>query len=181
MGWLSKLLGRENPARRDAARIYSKLMDQSRNAAFYGDGRAPDSYDGRIDMLTLHLAPVMAAARTHGEQGELLSQELYEVMREDFDVALREEGLTDSSITHRIKPMIGLFYARLKSYTEALTGENKIGEVEAVLTAGLLKDAEPRHFVAPMAQYLRDFHAGLEGKPLGDLAMTQFDFPELPS
>lgn len=178
MGFFSKLLGRESHARRDAKLIYDKVMTQSRNPAFYGENRAPDNYDGRIDLLTLHLAPIMAAARRSGEQGELLSQELYEVMREDFDVALREEGLTDSSITHRIKPMIALFFTRAKAYTEALE-VSADATLEDVLSAGLLKVVDDKDFASPLAVYLRRFQGNLSEKTLGELATGAFDFPAL--
>jgi len=180
MGFLSKLLGRDNTARRDAKLIYSKVMDQSRNPAFYGENRAPDNYDGRIDMLTLHLAPIMAALRAHGEQGHLLSQEIYEVMRVDFDIALREEGLTDSSITHRIKPMIALFFTRVKAYTEGLESKAPHETLEAALTQGLLKEEDAPAFASALATYLQEFGEKLTGKTLGELALAAFEFPKLP-
>ena len=42
--------------------IYQKILGQSRNVDFYGEGRFADSYDGRLDSLTLHMAIVMDAA-----------------------------------------------------------------------------------------------------------------------
>jgi len=104
MGLLSKLLGRNRADMKDAARIYAPVMTQSRLAAFYGEGRFPDNYDGRIDVLTLN------------RNGDILSQAIFDTLRDDFEIALREEGLSDKGVAKRIKPMIRLFYDRLKSY-----------------------------------------------------------------
>jgi len=112
MGIFSKLLGRKDPAIEDASRIYSKLMSQSRHPDFYGEGKAPDNYDGRIDVLTLHISAVLETLMKHGQQGERLSQAIFDVMRDDFEVAMREEGLSDTGIKRRIKPMMQLFYTR---------------------------------------------------------------------
>jgi len=50
MGLLNRLFGREDAAKTDARRIYTKLMAQSRSPAFFGESRFADSYDGRIDV-----------------------------------------------------------------------------------------------------------------------------------
>ena len=106
MGFFSKLLGRKDAAIEDAGRIYSALMRQARQAAFYGKGKAPYNYDGRIDVLTLHIAVVLEVLSKHGQQGERLSQAIFDVMRDDFEIAMREEGLSDTGIKRRIKPCL---------------------------------------------------------------------------
>ena len=68
--------------------MYSLLMKQSRKKMFYGTGKVRDNYDGRIDILTLHMAIVLRALRGHDINGKLLSQALFDVMRDDFEIAM---------------------------------------------------------------------------------------------
>jgi len=193
MGFLAKLLGREDAARKDADRIYNAMMVAARRPDFYGDGKVPDNYDGRIDLLTLHLAIVIRALNTHGEQGKRLAQALYEVMRDDWDVALREEGMSDTGVMKRIKPMIRLFYTRIKAYTEGIDA----GSIEQELHLGVLAPALPemdesedeppalldmthRAYVKPLSDYAIDLARGFDGKSLGDIALLEFEIPAPP-
>ncbi len=193
MGFLAKLLGREDAARKDADRIYDAMMVAARRPEFYGVNKVPDNYDGRIDLLTLHLAIVIRALNTHGEQGKRLAQALYEVMRDDWDVALREEGMSDTGVMKRIKPMIRLFYTRTKAYTEGVDA----GSIEDALHLGLLaqslpesdtsdvetlvaKDAARNAYVKPLSDYALEFNRSFDRKSLGEIALLKFDIPEPP-
>ncbi|MDG2361252.1 MAG: ubiquinol-cytochrome C chaperone family protein, partial [Hellea sp.] len=81
---IKKLFSRNNSAVIDAKLMYSLLMKQSRKKMFYGSEKVRDNYDGRIDILTLHMAIVLTALRGHDINGKLLSQALFDVMRDDF-------------------------------------------------------------------------------------------------
>ena len=179
MGFFSKLLGRKDPAIEDASRIYRKLMIQSRQSAFYGAGRAPDNYDGRIDVLTLHIAVVLESLSNHGEQGERLSQAIFDVMRDDFEVAMREEGLSDTGIKRRIKPMMQLFYTRVKSYVEALKSETALTQLEDALKAGLLAE-QNTSFAKNLSLYGAGFAENLQKLSLGQIALAEFENPPVP-
>ncbi|MEP3891745.1 MAG: ubiquinol-cytochrome C chaperone family protein [Hellea sp.] len=180
MGIFSKLFGGKDPVMTDAGRIYTKLMGQARQAAFYGEGRAPDNYDGRIDVLTLHIAAVLEALSHHGEQGERLSQAVYDVMRDDFEVAMREEGLSDTGIKRRIKPMMQLFYTRVKSYVEALKSEGAENQLRETFEAGLLAESGAA-FASRLSGYAAEFSQNLKGLTLGQIALAEFDIPAAPN
>jgi cytochrome b pre-mRNA-processing protein 3 len=175
MSLLKKFFSGNDAAKRDATKIYRALMEQSRNPSFYGDSRVPDNQTGRLEMLNMHMSPVLEALTHHGEQGQRLSQSLFDVMRDDLDVALREEGYSDSGVKRRIKPMVQRFYAGLKAYREAL--DNKDHEA---LRAAIEIDLEgPNHeALDKLAVYMRDFHAGLGERSLGEIASAAFSFPE---
>jgi len=180
MGFFSKLLGRKDPAIEDAGRIYSKLMAQSRRTAFYGEGKAPDNYDGRIDVLTLHIAVILQALSKHGAQGERLSQAIFDVMRDDFEVAMREEGLSDTGIKRRIKPMMQLFYTRVKSYVEALKSDMVENQLKDAFDSGLLVESET-NFSMSLSSYTIEFSYNLQDLSLGQLALAVFDIPAVPT
>lgn len=185
MGFLSKLFGRQDAAAVDARRIYTAVMEQSRQTDFYGESRFPDNYDGRIDVLTLHIAAILSNLNRFGQNGERLGQAIFDEMKDDFEIALREEALSDGSVKKRIQPMISLFYDRAKKYAEAL---NQDGPAEAVRAAfidtlnntGSSSD-EPITFTNQISEYLLSFDKNLSGLTLGEVALTQFVFPALPS
>jgi len=143
------------------------------------ENRAPDNYDGRIDILTLHMAAVLRALADHGEQGERLSQAIYDVMRDDFEIAMREEGLSDTGIKKRIKPMMQLFFTRVKAYAEAMSEEAAAAHLKDSLSAGLLK-ANETDYPDGLAHYAAHFFTHLKGLSLGQIALASFDFPPAP-
>jgi len=174
MGFLNKFFGVEDPATRDATKIYRALMEQSRNPSFYGDQRVPDEQAGRLEMLNIHMSAVLEALTHHGEQGQRLSQSLFDVMRDDLDVALREEGYSDSGVKRRIKPMVQRFYAGLKAYRVALDA----GDREALRDAIAIGLEEPNpKMLDRLAAYMHALHADLIKRSLGQIAMAEFSFP----
>ena len=174
MGILSRILGKERPAFEDGRRIYQSLMAQSRNPAFFGDDKVKDSYAGRIDVLTLHMSVVMYVLRNHGENGEKLSQGLFDAMVDDFDIALRDEGLTDSGVKRRIKPMARHFYTGLKTISEGLQS----GHVSEAITTDAMAGAS-ESFKSKYASYAKALLTQIEPLSLGDIALARFTFPSL--
>lgn len=179
-GILARIFGKEDTALGDAERIYRKLMKQSRKATFYGEGKVPDSYNGRIDLLTLHIAVVLKQLNELGEQGERLSQAIYDVMRDDFEIALREEGMSDTGVKRRIKPIMRLFFTRVKSYVEALKSESPTQALTETFKTGLLTDGEA-DFQKVLADYTLKFSKTCTPFTLGQIARTEFGFPSLPN
>ncbi len=156
-----------------AAKLYSACLAQSRTPAFYGPGKVTDNYDGRIDLLTLHLTAIMAAARQFGDEGAQLNQALYDVMIQDFNIAMREEGLADTGIARRIKPMVMLFLGRTKAYTEAFLGEADIG---AVLKETLLPEDVGVGFSDSIAAYAAQSYETIKALDFDVLKSGQVSF-----
>ena len=171
-GIFSRLRGKKDTALIDARRIYARLMREARNPVFFGEGKIADNYDGRIDLLTLHLSVVLAALQRHGTQGERLSQALYDVMRDDFEIAMREEGLSDTGIKRRIKPIMQLFFTRIKTYVEALQNQSDLKPIfsEGILSGGSLQ------VIATLDKHITQFATDLSEKSLGEIALAEFSF-----
>jgi len=184
MGFLQRLFGAgEIKMRRSEAR-YREIMAQSRLPGLYGEGRFPDTYDGRIDVLCMHMAVYMAAIRSAEQKGGMntgahnqlsYSQKLFDEMVKDFDFALREEGYTDTGVKKRIKPMVGYFYKRLKLLTESL-GDN--AELTKVVSQGSLEDGSPE-FAKAVADYLGQFFENLSQKTQSQLINDVVIFPKI--
>lgn len=178
MGLFDRLMGRDLPERRDARRIYLRLMAQARTPELFGSGRIADDFDGRIDMIALHITVMMERLRAEGEDGKLLNQALFDEMKDDFEVALREEGISDTGVKRRIKPMIGHFYDRLKTYTDALQTENpqKNLAMSFVIDA---KNENPSVFALKLADYSLDWLKDLRSLSMKQITGGRFFFPEL--
>ena len=186
MGLLKRLFGREDAATTDARRVYAKLMTQSRLPEFYGAGRFADSYDGRIDVLTLHIAAILSNLNRFGQNGERLGQALFDEMKDDFEIALREEALSDASVKKRIQPMISLFYDRVKKYAEALNQPDSKAALNVVFSETLTIGGnapvfgnEITSFQNQISTYLLGFDNILSTNSLGQIALTEFTFPSL--
>ena len=179
MGLLSKLLGRGRADMKDAARIYTLVMAQSRLPEFYGEERFPDNYDGRIDVLTLNLCVIMNRLRDFGRNGELLSQAIFDTLRDDFEIALREEGLSDKGVAKRIKPMIRLVFDRLKTYDAMINAEDIDDEALSNAVAKSLGAQTHTPFTDDVANYGSLFFKNLKTLSLGEIAMAKFAFPKL--
>jgi len=173
---LSRITGSHRAEIKDAKRIYEKTMIQSRIPEFYGDDLCADTTDGRMEILCLHLSTVMYALRSHGETGAKLSQALYDVMIDDFDIALREEGLSDTGVARRIKPLAKMFFTRAKQYADAFK-DSKGGKdtLNALMTSHVCKTKDNG---AIFTQYTGDFLAKLSTLSLGQIALAEIDFPK---
>lgn len=192
--------GQERQEIIDARKIYAKLMLQSRKPEFFGTDGFADSYDGRMEVLCVHLSAMHHVLRRHGIHGERLAQALYDVMIADFDVALREQALSDTAVDKRIKPLAKMYYERLESFKN-LSASNVDQKNSEDYFSGLLftshqaKSAPNRiayddkidgakaELFAPMAQkltrYTHELWIGLHQYSLGEIATAAFNLPKL--
>lgn len=178
MGILSRIFGKERPEFKDAERVYAACLERSRAPGFFGEGKMPDTYEGRIDCLTLHMAPILRRLNMTDENGKKLSQSIFDAMVDDFDIALRGEGLTDTGVSRRIKPMVAHFYARLKAYNQGMESDNPEDELKRALQAGPASDAK-ESYVSSAATYIMTLEKTLNDKSVGEIAQMKFEFPEL--
>ena len=184
IGLLQKFFGGDDVARRDAAAAYNVLMTHSRNPQWYRENQVPDTFQGRAELLLMHVAIVMKICLRHGSNGKALQQALFDHMKDDFDVALREEGYSDTGVKRRIKPLIQLFYQTAEQYFTALDHATD-DELLAILKGNEgdvdgLGEASAT-YRAKLAQYVRAFHEDNLTLALGDIARGRFRFPAIPS
>ena len=161
---------------RDARNIYQKAMQCARQPGFFAKGMAEDSMTGRMEVLCLHLGVLHMVLRKHGENGALLSQALYDVMVDDFDIALREEGLSDTAVKRRIKPMVKMFFDRARQVRDAFQSEDRRGKLAELVMKSIVPEAENKRRIA---RYFESFHNELDTKTLGQLALGQFEIPPI--
>lgn len=105
--------------------LYSRIIEKSRDPAFYTALGVPDTVDGRFDMIVLHAMLVMRRLRGQGPAAESRGQELFDLMFKDMDQSLRESGVGDMSVGKHIKRMAQAFYGRAESAEAGLDAKLK--------------------------------------------------------
>lgn len=117
-----KRLFTPDPSLKQAHDAYVQVVTQSRRPVFYSDWQAPDTLDGRFDIILLHLSLLIHRIESEPQSpgAKHFVRILSEVFFADMDQSLRELGASDTGVGKRIKHMAQAFYGRLKAYGEAL-------------------------------------------------------------
>jgi cytochrome b pre-mRNA-processing protein 3 len=116
-----KALRRLGDRKRLADGLFAGLAARAREPVFFLELGVPDTIDGRFDLLALHAWLVLERLAAERD----LSQTLTDIIFVQFDESLRQLGVGDIGIGHRVKKMADAFYGRLKAYggDEARAGE----------------------------------------------------------
>ena len=144
---------RERRARREQAlQLHNSIVTQSREPLFYAELGVPDTMLGRYEMVCLHAYLVLMRLKRDRELR--LAQTLHDLIFDDFDVALREAGLGDMGIGHRIKKLARNLHGRISVYEIGLA--DKDAEMAIILRRNMYASAEPNDAqVAGMINYIR--------------------------
>jgi cytochrome b pre-mRNA-processing protein 3 len=113
--------------------IYGMIVAQAREPLFYRHLDVPDTVDGRLDLLILHLWLMLRRLRGIAA-GKALSQALFDHFCDDMDANLREMGVGDLTVPKRMQKFGEAFYGRTAAYDLAWS------ESEARLAEALQKN-----------------------------------------
>jgi cytochrome b pre-mRNA-processing protein 3 len=176
---LRRLLARFDPEP-PQRRLYRRIVEQSRQPAFYARLGVPDTVNGRFDMITLHAFLVMNRLRHEGSaEAAEFSQALFDEMFLDMDHNLREMGVADTSVGKHVRRMSEVFFGRVAAYREALDA----GDEEA------LKDAFRRNIfegkarpaaLSALLAYVTAAERKLRDMPFSALRRGEVTFPPPP-
>ncbi|MBI3700234.1 MAG: ubiquinol-cytochrome C chaperone [Afipia sp.] len=107
------------PPRQTIEAIYGMIVAQAREPAFYLRYNVPDTVNGRLDLLILHLWLVLRRLR-RAAAGADLSQALFDRFCTDMDANLREMGVGDLTVPKRMQAFGEAFYGRSTAYDLAI-------------------------------------------------------------
>lgn len=144
---------------------------------FYVRCGVPDTFEGRFDLLLVHLFLLMN--RILPEQGgDVLSQALFDAAFQNMYQTLREMGVGDVGVPKRMKKMMLAFNGRMNAYKNALESENPdMALKEALhrnLYSGVVQLDDPA--IHAMAEYMRAQIKNLSSIQTEDLMMGVFSF-----
>ncbi|HUE63792.1 MAG TPA: ubiquinol-cytochrome C chaperone family protein [Rhizomicrobium sp.] len=130
--------------KRQTRHLYDGLVSRSREPVFFADFGVADSLDGRFDVLAFHAWLVLKELK-----GTEMAQSLTDTIFTGFDEAMREQGVGDIGIGHKLKAMAKAFFGRMAAYD----GARNEDELAAALARNLWRGAPPDVRARKLAAY----------------------------
>ena len=166
---MPNVFGQSGRVRAQAAEIFDRTVTRAREPVFYSRLGVADTMDGRFDLLVLHAWLALSWLKARGEADT--AQALIDRIFVSFDESLRELGIGDIGIGHRVKKMADAFYGRLDAYSAA-AGE--AGLAAAIMRNIFRSDHAPSEAARSIARYANAAQAILKAGP------PELDFGALP-
>ena len=121
--------------------VHSAIVERAREPAFYRDIGVPDTFDGRYEMMIMHLYLVLERFKTEPDYAEF-SQFVFDTFIDDISIGLREAGVGDTVVPKRLQKMTRVFYGRVKAWDTAFADENPAGALTDVLLRNMFEKAD---------------------------------------
>lgn len=152
----------------DAGLLVSSVTQISRQPSFFGEGRIPDTLEGRLELMTLH--GCLAMLRLGGApEAAPLGQSFADQLFRQFDAGLREAGVGDLAVPKRMRKIAGRFYGRLSVYAAAFGSSSNAALEEAVARNFFAVPLAEAPFAASLAAYARTAFETQAGAPVDAL------------
>lgn len=143
-------------------RLYKRVADAARRPEFFLDLEIPDTIEGRLEVLVLHLVLVLRRLRQLPPPAEDVAQDLVDLFFRGLDASLRETGVTDTGVPRRMRGLAEAFYGRARAYDGPLDRSDR-----AALAEALLRNVRPSERGADaLADYVLASERGLAGADL---------------
>lgn len=147
------LFKQKNKIEGKAAHLYETAILNTRDIVFYKDYGVPDTFDGRFDLLLLHIY-IQLNRIMDADDYDAVSQKLFDITFRDMDQTLREMGIGDMGITKHLKRMMKAFNGRVHAYQDALEEKQDMNEVLKRNLYGTLDDISEKK-VSKMAAFIK--------------------------
>jgi cytochrome b pre-mRNA-processing protein 3 len=145
-------------------RLYAAIVASARQPSLYGNGEMPDSLEGRVLAIVLHLAVAVNRLKQLGEREA--AQDLVEAFFADVEGNLREAGVSDPGIPKRMRAIEALYVHAMKQVEPAL------GSSAAVLSEAI-RESLPQLLAGRELQgvtaHVASAHARLAGQASRDI------------
>ena len=105
---------------RAAAALYATAVAAAREPLLYAALGVADTLDGRFDLVGLHVFLVIRRLNRAEPPGPVLAQAVFDAMFRDMDANLREIGVGDLSVKHKMRQMWEALHGRAAAYDVAL-------------------------------------------------------------
>ena len=159
--------------------LRGEIVAAARRPALYETLGAPDRIDGRFELLILHVGLVLRRLVAIEGLGHDIAQDLVNSVFLHLDDTLREKGLSDVTVSKRLKKFKEAFYGRSTAYAAALDSGSR-ADLEAALARNVFGASGGAPGARALADYVVSVDAALACAPLKDFATGRFRFPEAP-
>lgn len=112
---VKQLFSRRRPS---VQRLYVAIVASARQPALYGEQAVPDTPEGRLVMIVLHMALAVERLKQLGERDA--AQQLVEAFFTDVEGNLRESGVSDVAIPKRMRLVEALYVHAMEGMEKAL-------------------------------------------------------------
>ena len=117
---LRRVLSGVAPTSLPGQALYNRVVEQARRPDWYLAGAAPDTMDGRFDMVALLLSLVLIRLEDeNSDAARQLSADLADRFIADMDGSLRQDGIGDQVVGKHIGRMMAALGGRLGAYRDA--------------------------------------------------------------
>jgi cytochrome b pre-mRNA-processing protein 3 len=159
-----------------AEKLYGAIVAQARLPVFYQELGIPDTLEGRLVLLSLHLFAVLHRLKSQEPAAYDLAQELTDRFSEDMETVLREIGSGDLSIPKRMRRLAASSAGLLQAYEAALVAGDDA--VATVITEAMPLDQRPSEAARRrLAHYLTEAVRRLAAQDLAALRAGDVRFP----
>ncbi|WP_253201087.1 ubiquinol-cytochrome C chaperone family protein [Sphingomonas quercus] len=145
--------------------LYTAVVAEARRPFWYAEGGAPDTLDGRFDMVAAVMALVLIRMEADGEAGREPAARLTELFVDDMDGQLRQQGVGDVVVGKHVGRMMAALGGRIAAYRDGLAG----GDLEGALVRNLWRGQPPAIGAGIIAAGMRALADRLAGLSLGQL------------
>jgi cytochrome b pre-mRNA-processing protein 3 len=117
-------LFRRTPREDTIAGLYGAIVAHARHPAFYRRFGVPDTANGRLEMIVLHMILVLSRLdelEAEGGRAGPVGQALFDHFCSDMDANLREMAVGDLAVPRKMKAIAEAFYGRKRAYAAAMT------------------------------------------------------------
>lgn len=172
------LIPRVRRKRRDGtiSAVYGTIVAQARRPAFYLGYGVPDTVDGRLAMIVLHLALVLRHLAEASDEARDFGQALFDTFCRDMDHNLREMGVGDLAVPRRMRRIGEEFYGQSAAYGQALAAGDREA-LQAALGRNVYGTESPAA-ARPLALYVLDVEAHLAAHDPDAVANGSLSFPD---
>ncbi|TCS61241.1 ubiquinol-cytochrome C chaperone family protein [Varunaivibrio sulfuroxidans] len=161
--------------------LYGALVAQARRPSFYLEYGVADTLDGRVDMIFLHTIVLLRRLGQARHQTRRTAQSLYDILFYDLETGLREQGIGDDGVLHKLRAMTESFSGRVGAYDGALKEDDVSALVSALARNIYRSDRLDDARILRMAHYTRACVQLLDSQPIATLCEGRVRFAEPPT
>ena len=167
-------------------KLFVAVSAQARNPDLYRLGGAPDTPEGRFEVLSLHVVLVLHRLKGHGPQSAETAQVLFDTFLNNLDEGLRDMGVGDLSVGKKMRKLGEAIYGRVKGLDAALATLPDRTALSALIGRTVFGNAAPSNVAAPgrtssgpdaMTAYVADAEARLSAQTLDQVLEAQLSWP----
>lgn len=159
-----------------AQALYAAAAEAARAPTLYADLGAPDTVEGRFEMVTIHVYLILRRLRSfQTDPSRKMAQAVLDVFMDDMDDSLRELGVGDMSIARKIRKMAENFYGSIGAFEDALKPTAPPSDLATAIARNVFESSDVSRGTA-LAGYVRHTEAAIAEQREANLLAGRVSF-----